>query len=181
MEQTDDMKRDLIDAAHRVVKTLRMKPRARGDAARDARNWRAAIEAYEAHLATDASDTAIWIQLGHAYKEEGELDHALEAYLRAEALDGRDADLLLNLGHLHKLRGELDLALADYDRSATLQPALFGGAAMVEREKILGRTTWLGDDGTIPANLTTLVAAIEAAERAGRRIFDGYYNSFATR
>lgn len=175
------MKRDLIATAHQIVKSLRMRDRARGDAARDARDWVAAIEAYEAHLAVEAGDTAIWVQLGHAYKEAGDLEDALQAYLRAEALEPRDPDLLLNLAHLHKMRGRPDLAMEAYDRSASLQPGLFGGAAMIAREQILGRVTWRNPDHSVPVTMPELISAIEDAERGGRKIFQGYYASFENR
>jgi tetratricopeptide (TPR) repeat protein len=175
------MKRNLLKAAHHVVKSLRMGNRARGDAARDARDWLGAIQAYEAHLAVETDDTAIWIQLGHAYKEAGSLEDALQAYLRAEALEPYDPDLLLNVGHLHKMRARLDLALNAYDKSASLQPGLFGGAAMIAHEQILGRVTWRSEDHSIPTTVSELIAAVETAEHSGRRIFRDYYNSFEKR
>lgn len=175
------MKRDLIAVAHRAVRSLRMSDRARGDAARDARNWLAAIPAYQAHLAANAEDTAIWIQLGHAFKEAGALDDARDAYLRALTLDPDDADLLLNCAHLYKIRGEMHKAVDAYAASAALEPELFGGAAMIAREQILGRLTWHGADGATPGTISGLLAAIEDGERAGKRIFGNYYDSFEAR
>jgi glycosyltransferase involved in cell wall biosynthesis len=54
--------------------------RTRGDAARDACDWRSAIRLYEKHLARHPQDEAIQVQLGHAYKEAGIADRALAAY-----------------------------------------------------------------------------------------------------
>ena len=175
------MKRDLIGAAQRVTQSLRKRSRARGDAARDAGNWPAAIAAYEAHLATHPEDVAIWVQLGHANKEAGEFEEALLAYSKAQALNPRDADLFLSFGHLYKVWGRVDLALEAYDESVSFQPDLLAGAAMIAREHILGRVTWRDEGGAIPANLPDLLAAIEQAESEGRRLFQGYYQSFETR
>ncbi len=91
-----------------------------GDAARDRRDWPAAIEHYRLHLAELPTDFAIWVQLGHGLKELRDFGGAAEAYQRAELLDPADADLLLNLGHLMKAQGRLNDATEHYRRSAAL-------------------------------------------------------------
>jgi O-antigen biosynthesis protein len=80
--------------------------RREGDAARDARRWDEAAERYRAYLDARPDDFAIWVQLGHALKEAGDLPGAGEAYGAAFRLRPRDADLLLNMGHLAKRRGD---------------------------------------------------------------------------
>ncbi|WP_082444501.1 glycosyltransferase family 2 protein [Sphingomonas sp. Leaf242] len=69
-------------------------------------------------MAKHSRDAAIWVQLGHALKENGSLGEALDAYQTALARMPRDADLLLNIGHVHKLMGDMEKALIFYRRSA---------------------------------------------------------------
>lgn len=160
--------------------------RTRGDRARDAGKWTDAASAYESHLAEAPDDAAIWVQLGHAYKEARYFEQAHVAYDRAAALQPADADIYLNLGHLHKLRGRLDEAIGAYARSAKLAPDLFAGAAMIEIERIHSRMTWsnsrktAGDFGR-PTSLSGLLNVVENAEAEGRRLFSDYYRSFVMR
>lgn len=91
-----------------------------GDEARDSRDWSTAARAYKNHVAENPEDLAIWIQLGHAYKEHGDYDNALAAYLRVRTSTPDDADLLLNLGHLYKLMGDAPRACAAYAASAAI-------------------------------------------------------------
>lgn len=74
-----------------------------GDKARDRRAWQAAADHYEASLALDASRTDLWVQLGHARKESGNLAGAAEAYRHAIDREPGAADTHLQLGHLFKL------------------------------------------------------------------------------
>jgi glycosyltransferase involved in cell wall biosynthesis len=60
----------------------------RADRARDQRRWAQAGRNYERYLALVADDAPIWIQLGHARKELGDLAGAKLAYERALALAG---------------------------------------------------------------------------------------------
>ena len=94
----------------------------RGNAARDARDWAGAVEAYRTHLKARPDNFPIWVQLGHALKESGRPDAALGAYGKALSLNPADADLLVNLGHLHKLMGRRDEAVSCYRKSAQLDP-----------------------------------------------------------
>ena len=72
--------------------------RARGDAARDARDWPAAAAAYRRHLKAVPDDGAIWVQCGHALKEAGDLRGAIKAYRRAVAIPESAAEGLFQLG-----------------------------------------------------------------------------------
>ena len=118
-----------IDRLARIrAKTARQ----RGDAARDARDWPAAAEAYRAYLGMRPDHAAIWTQYGHALKESRRLDEALGAYEEAERVHGDNADLMLSLGHIHKLRGDaVARAAAYYEKSARQDSnaAAFGRAA----------------------------------------------------
>mgnify|MGYP001584675077 CR=1 FL=1 len=55
----------------------------------------------------DGSRTGIWVQLGHALKEAGDLEDALRSYDQAIALAPDDPDALLHAAHLLKRLGDL--------------------------------------------------------------------------
>jgi O-antigen biosynthesis protein len=98
---------------------------ARADAMRDGRRWPDAAAAYQAVLDRAPQRAPIWVQLGHARKESGDLPAAEAAYRRSLALA---PDTHLQLGHVLKLQGRRPAAVAAYaaalktDRSCT--PAL---------------------------------------------------------
>lgn len=100
-----------------ATRPSRSRDRIDGDAARDARDWNAAADAYARHVDAFPDDFDIWVQLGHMSKEAGRLDTAEGAYASAQALRPRDADLLLNIGHLHKQRRRLAEAALAYRAS----------------------------------------------------------------
>jgi tetratricopeptide (TPR) repeat protein len=93
-----------------------------GDAARDRRDWAAAEQGYRAYLAAEPTDAAIWVQLGHALKEQGLLAEAECAYGQAALLAPGEADTQLQLGHLHKMAGRRPQALAAYAEALRLAP-----------------------------------------------------------
>ena len=93
---------------------------AEGNAARDRREWGAAAGFYQLYLQARPDHFAIWVQLGHAVKESGDLVGALTAYSEALRLNAKDADLLLSLGHLHKVMGHGEEAVRFYRLSAEL-------------------------------------------------------------
>ena len=64
--------------------------RRRGDIARSQKDWPEAEAQYLHHLAGHPHDTAIWVQLGHALKEQQEFERAAEAYGRARTLTIED-------------------------------------------------------------------------------------------
>lgn len=108
--------------------------RTEGDLARDRRDWPEAETHYSAYLSAMPDDTAIWVQQGHARKEQGKLDAAEGAYRRALELSPEDADAYLQLGHILKLQSKRLEAAAAYARSLTLAPsrAAFEELSMVE-------------------------------------------------
>ncbi len=94
------------------MKLLREKPRpersaaaslkATGDQARDAKDWQAASTAYQQYLEVFPDNAGIWVQYGHALKEQGKLTEAEDSYRRATNIVPTDADSRLHLAHLLK-------------------------------------------------------------------------------
>ena len=78
---------------------------AAGDEARDRKDWPAAAAGYEAYLRERPEDAPIWVQLGHARKEQGLLEEAVAAYRRAVALQPGEVDGHLQLGRALRLAG----------------------------------------------------------------------------
>ena len=91
--------------------------------ARDRAEWTAAETAYKTHLVTSPDDQPIWVQYGHALKEQGKLTEAEAAYRWAIGLQADDADAQLQLGHVLKLQGRLDDAQSAYVASMELKPS----------------------------------------------------------
>ena len=96
----------------------------RGDAANRRQAWSEAEAAYRDALARDPTLAAIWVQYGHALKEQGKLHEAEEAYRRSLALRADVADTHLQLGHVLKLRQRPDEAADAYLSSYRLDGAL---------------------------------------------------------
>ena len=96
-----------------------------GNQARDRGDWPAAAKAYRAHLNARPGNFPIWVQLGHALKEAGQLREASLAYGEAMTLNSADPDLLLNLGHLYKLMDDRTVAIDYYRRSAEIDGNAF--------------------------------------------------------
>jgi tetratricopeptide (TPR) repeat protein len=70
------------------------------DQARDERRWTEAVELYGQYLVARPNDPAIWVQLGHAFKESGNLDEAEGAYRQSLELAPEVADTQLRLGRV---------------------------------------------------------------------------------
>ena len=88
----------------------------RGDKARDARRWPQAAGNYARYLAIVPADEPLWIQLGHARREAGNLAGAKEAYLKAAALAGGGGEALTHLAPLWATeRLAADRAIIDAD------------------------------------------------------------------
>jgi FkbM family methyltransferase len=87
-------------------------------------DWPAAAARYRRLLARFPGATAVWVQLGHALKEQAQLEEAEGAYLEALKRDRNSADTFLQLGHLYKLRGEREDSLKAYLCAFRLQPNL---------------------------------------------------------
>ena len=104
---------------------------AQANAARDRHAWPVAAALYDLYLAAPpwSQRADIWVQLGHARKESGDLPGALAAYLRAIELSPSVADTHLHLGHLHKRMGDTASALALLTEAERLEPGI-GDAAL---------------------------------------------------
>jgi glycosyltransferase involved in cell wall biosynthesis len=86
--------------------------------------WQEREAAHRAALTFDPSLTDIWVQYGHALKEQGQLDAAEEAYRRSLALDAALADTHLQLGHALKLQRRTGDAADAYLTAHRLDPDL---------------------------------------------------------
>jgi glycosyltransferase involved in cell wall biosynthesis len=92
------------------------------DRARDQRHWEMAARYYREALDLNPANTPIWVQYGHALKEQGFLEPAKEAYRRSLALDDAVADTHLQLGHVLKLQGHPYEAAEAYLTAYQLDP-----------------------------------------------------------
>jgi glycosyltransferase involved in cell wall biosynthesis len=93
-----------------------------GDRHRDARQWARAACAYQRALQLDPSLSGIWVQYGHALKEQGALEAAETAYRKAMACGLDDADVHLQLGHVLKLRNQRPDAVRAYSEAFRREP-----------------------------------------------------------
>src|ERR1700744_3902659 len=98
-DTNDELDRPQTTAERREARQAAAKSRqavsgfiALADRHRDARDWDAARAGYEEVLAIDPNLQHIWIQLGHARKESGDLPAAELAYREALRLKPEDAD-----------------------------------------------------------------------------------------
>jgi tetratricopeptide (TPR) repeat protein len=96
--------------------------RACGDQARDNRCWDKAAQAYQAYLATAPKDSAIWLQLGNALRESGDLAAAEAAYRTALTHAPDNAGIYMWLGHALRESGDLAAAEAAYRTALTYAP-----------------------------------------------------------
>jgi GT2 family glycosyltransferase len=144
---------------------------AQADAFRDARRWAEAAEAYQSVVERAPTRTPIWVQLGHARKESGDLPGAEDAYGRALNLAPDTADTHLQLGHVLKMQGQRPAAVTAYamalraDRSCN--PALTELIAMgegwaAEQASGLGQTML----GTLLQTVADLRVSLDRLERA---------------
>ncbi len=93
-----------------------------GDAANARRDWAVAEAAYAEALKRDPALVAIWVQYGHALKEQGRPALAEVAYRRAIHLAPNDADAHLQLGHLLKMLGRTPAASTEYAKALEIDP-----------------------------------------------------------
>ncbi len=80
--------------------------RASGDRARDSRNWVDAERDYKRYLSLVPHDLDIWVQLGHALKEQGKLLDAEQAYQHVVKRRSDDLDAINHLAHVLKDTGQ---------------------------------------------------------------------------
>jgi hypothetical protein len=135
-----------------------------GDRASRARNVTAAARHYRRALKRSPGLTAIWVQLGHALKEDGDYTGAEAAYRRSLTLDGSIADTYLQLGHLLKLQARWDEAADAYAKAVQLDPGMH--AASGELAALSPRLVEAGDKACEAQNW-----AVAAADY--RRALDG--------
>lgn len=95
---------------------------AAGDAANAARDWKRCQENYAQALKLDPSLASIWVQYGHALKEQNAHQQAEAAYRRALEIQPGNWDNWLQLGHVLKLQGRLKQALVAYARAYEIDP-----------------------------------------------------------
>jgi GT2 family glycosyltransferase/tetratricopeptide (TPR) repeat protein/glycosyltransferase involved in cell wall biosynthesis/SAM-dependent methyltransferase len=95
-----------------------------GDRELRAGNPAAAAQHYRDAVGGSPGLRAIWVQLGHALKEQGDYVGAEGAYRQALSLDGSVADTHLQLGHLLKLMHRWIDAANAYTRALQLDPAI---------------------------------------------------------
>jgi len=94
------------------------------DQARDDRRWSEAAERYGQYLADRPEDAGIWVQLGHALKESGDMDGAEGAYRHSFELAPDIADTQLQLGHLYKTMRRFSNAIIAYREALRLDDTL---------------------------------------------------------
>lgn len=123
-----------------------------GDRARDAKQWRSAVTYYERVVAAQPALVAIWVQLGHARKECGDLAAAETAYRAALQLEPNSADTALHMGHLHKVAQRLEDAVAWYRRSLQLDRRNIHAREELAAIARLDNDYWVADShaATIP-------------------------------
>lgn len=100
---------------------------AEADRARSARDWKRAAQHYQDVLRGQPRSAAIWVQLGHAQKEQGDVSAAEASYRQSLAIDDQLADTHLQLGHALKLQGRVSAAAESYLQAVRLDPLGIGG------------------------------------------------------
>ncbi|TXI10034.1 MAG: tetratricopeptide repeat protein, partial [Rhizobium sp.] len=90
------------------------------DAARDRRDWATAADYYRQALEQYPSQVSLFVQLGHAHKENGDFEAALQAYRRFLAEEPDDIDIHLQLGHLYNRMEEPEAAVEWYEKAHSL-------------------------------------------------------------
>ena len=101
---TERAERTLAKAWAHLGERLGLRPGRRAirlaNAARDRRDWPAAVAAYAEALRYAPSSPAIWVQYGHALKERGDIAGAEAAYRSALDKQPQDPDASLHLAHV---------------------------------------------------------------------------------
>ncbi len=109
---------------------------AEADAARDRRDWAAAAFYYQQALEQNPARISLYVQLGHAHKENGDFDAALDAYQRFLTEEPDDVDIHLQLGHLYNRMDEWESALPWYEQAHVLAPDNADVAAHLESARL---------------------------------------------
>lgn len=96
---------------------------AEADRARDRTDWSLAQVLYRKVLDEAPRRAGVWVQYGHALKEDGVLEAAREAYQAAIDLRPELADTHVQMGHLLRLQGQVGEAAQAYVRAVQLDAA----------------------------------------------------------
>ena len=137
-----------------------------GDDARSEKNWKAAEVAYGAVLKNDPTLQHIWVQYGHALKEQGAFHEAEEAYRRSLKIGDENADAYLQLGHALKLQGKMEAAGRAYREAFAREP---------NNPHILAELNELNQLGQVPLELfDSDWYASQNPETNGNRPLDHY-------
>lgn len=118
-------RKSVLDAALEAGALPAAPPWERVEAANRARaggDWPRAASLFSEALRADPEWAAIWVQFGHAQKEQGELASAEASYRRAIALEPQVADTRLQLGHVLKMQQRFAEAAASYFEAVRLAP-----------------------------------------------------------
>ncbi len=131
-----------------------------GDQCRDRGDWAQAAAHYQRAVAAYPARRPIWVQLGHALKESGQIEAALSAYQKAVALPGNDGDAPLHYGMLLRRTGRFHDA-----KMALLQSVREAPQLLIAREQLL-------DILHIPLAVSqqALKAATELSQAESRRL-----------
>jgi tetratricopeptide (TPR) repeat protein len=73
-------------------------------------------------LERDPENPEILIDLGNAYYDREDWEHAIEAYEKARRKAPKNPNLLSDLGAAHRNRGEFDLAVAFFQKARQADP-----------------------------------------------------------
>ena len=124
--------------------------RRKGNQCRDARDWPGAANAYSQHLVCNSADQPIWVQLGHAWKEQGQLEEAAKAYQSAVDLDVDDVDANMHLADILRRLDRGEEALEAYERINNIAPNAEAmiNIRLLRRDSKMTTATGLGD-GTV--------------------------------
>lgn len=87
-----------------------------------AARWDSAAEAYRRALELFPRRADLWVQYGHALKEQRDFEASERAYRWAAELTPHDGDPLLHLGHALKLQGRFEEARQAFERASDLNP-----------------------------------------------------------
>ncbi|MBS1089843.1 glycosyltransferase [Gluconobacter wancherniae] len=144
-----------------------------GNAHNSDRNWAQAARSYQAALSVDSGLAYIWIQLGHAFKEQGDLSQAEHAYRQATLLSPHDPDGWFQLGHLLSLAGNFRDSITALEEGQRISgDPLFAAediVALRERQKQPTRS-WKQPEWVTP-DITGLWTS-EGFCHAGLELFD---------
>ena len=95
-----------------------------GNKARNEGRWANVATNYREYLDWMPGDSAMWVQLGHSIKEQGDFSAAHRCYAMALALDPGSADAYLHLGHALKFKGTAREAANAYFLALSKDPVL---------------------------------------------------------